>query len=99
MRVAQRLYEGIDIDGETVGLITYMRTDGVDIADEAITAARSVIGADYGNRYVPRRAAPLSDQGEERAGSARGDPPDRSRPPPAAGRNRSSIPTRPGSTS
>jgi DNA topoisomerase-1 len=53
MRIAQRLYEGIDIGGETVGLITYMRTDGVQIADEAITAARRVIGADYGDRYVP----------------------------------------------
>ncbi len=40
MRLAQRLYEGIEIDGETVGLITYMRTDGVDIAPEAITSAR-----------------------------------------------------------
>jgi DNA topoisomerase-1 len=53
MRVAQRLYEGVDIDGETVGLITYMRTDGVQIADEAITAVRSVIEANYGARYVP----------------------------------------------
>ncbi|HKA81112.1 MAG TPA: type I DNA topoisomerase [Xanthobacteraceae bacterium] len=53
MRIAQRLYEGIDIEGETVGLITYMRTDGVDIAEEAITAARNVIGADYGQRYLP----------------------------------------------
>jgi DNA topoisomerase I len=53
MRVAQRLYEGVDIGGETVGLITYMRTDGVQIADEAISAARSLIGADYGARYVP----------------------------------------------
>src|SRR6266571_1115254 len=53
MRVAQRLYEGIDIDGETVGLITYMRTDGVDIAEEAITAIRGMIGKDYGDRYVP----------------------------------------------
>jgi DNA topoisomerase-1 len=53
MRVAQRLYEGIDIDGETVGLITYMRTDGVDIAEEAVAAARGVIGADYGQRYLP----------------------------------------------
>jgi DNA topoisomerase-1 len=53
MRVAQRLYEGVDIGGETVGLITYMRTDGVQIASEAITAARSVIGQDYGARYVP----------------------------------------------
>ena len=53
MRVAQRLYEGIDIGGETVGIITYMRTDGVDMAPEAITAARSVIGREYGARYVP----------------------------------------------
>ena len=53
MRVAQRLYEGVDIGGETVGLITYMRTDGVQIAPEAITSARSVIGEDYGARYVP----------------------------------------------
>jgi DNA topoisomerase-1 len=53
MRVAQRLYEGVDIGGETVGLITYMRTDGVQIAPEAITSARQVIGADYGARYVP----------------------------------------------
>src|SRR5271154_22669 len=53
MRVAQRLYEGVDIGGETIGLITYMRTDGVQIADEAITAVRSVIESDYGARYVP----------------------------------------------
>src|SRR6185369_724047 len=38
MRLAQRLYECIEVDGETVGLITYMRPDGVDIAPEAITA-------------------------------------------------------------
>jgi DNA topoisomerase I len=53
MRVAQRLYEGIDIGGETIGLITYMRTDGVDIAGEAISAIRHVIEADYGRNYVP----------------------------------------------
>ncbi|MBV9979462.1 type I DNA topoisomerase [Bradyrhizobium sp.] len=53
MRIAQRLYEGIDTGGETTGLITYMRTDGVQIANEAITQARKVIGADYGNAYVP----------------------------------------------
>ncbi|MCE4223496.1 type I DNA topoisomerase [Methylobacterium sp. C25] len=53
MRVAQRLYEGVDIGGETVGLITYMRTDGVDMAPEAIRDARSVIGKEYGDRYVP----------------------------------------------
>ncbi len=53
MRVAQRLYEGIDIGGETTGLITYMRTDGVQIDPSAITQARKVIGEDYGNAYVP----------------------------------------------
>src|ERR1700758_4243904 len=53
MRVAQRLYEGVDINGETVGLITYMRTDGVEMAEEAIGAIRRVIEADYGRDYVP----------------------------------------------
>ena len=53
MQIAQRLYEGVDIDGETVGLITYMRTDGVDMAPEAVTAARKVIGQEYGADYVP----------------------------------------------
>jgi DNA topoisomerase-1 len=53
MRLAQRLYEGIDIDGETVGLITYMRTDGIEMAAEAITAVRQMIGKDYGDNYVP----------------------------------------------
>ncbi|ACB96974.1 type I DNA topoisomerase [Beijerinckia indica] len=54
MQLAQRLYEGIDLDGETVGLITYMRTDGVDLAPEAITGARKVIAAEYGDKYVPQ---------------------------------------------
>jgi DNA topoisomerase-1 len=53
MQVAQRLYEGVDIGGETVGLITYMRTDGVDMDPAAITAARSVIGKEFGESYVP----------------------------------------------
>ena len=53
MRVAQRLYEGIDIGGETVGLITYMRTDGVYVAKEAIAAMRSAIAEQYGKQYVP----------------------------------------------
>ncbi len=53
MQVAQRLYEGIDIGGETAGLITYMRTDGVQMAPEAIEAARAAIGAGFGDRYVP----------------------------------------------
>jgi len=53
MRVAQRLYEGIDVGGEAVGLITYMRTDGVQIAPEAIADVRKLIGTDYGAPYVP----------------------------------------------
>jgi DNA topoisomerase-1 len=53
MQAAQRLYEGVDIGGETVGLITYMRTDGVQAAPEALTEARQVIGGLYGKEYVP----------------------------------------------
>ena len=53
MQAAQKLYEGVDIGGETVGLITYMRTDGVSMAPEAIAEARTVIGNVYGKEYVP----------------------------------------------
>ena len=56
MRLAQRLYEGVEIDGETVGLITYMRTDGIDLAPEAINDIRAMLGKNYGKEYVP--AAP-----------------------------------------
>ncbi|MCO5072859.1 MAG: type I DNA topoisomerase [Rhizobiaceae bacterium] len=55
MQVAQRLYEGIDIGGETTGLITYMRTDGVQMAPEAITAARSAIAEVFGEKYLPEK--------------------------------------------
>ncbi len=53
MQVAQRLYEGIDIGGETTGLITYMRTDGVTIIPEAVAEIRSVITSVHGKDYVP----------------------------------------------
>jgi DNA topoisomerase-1 len=53
MQIAQQLYEGVDVGGETVGLITYMRTDGVQMAGEAIGEARELIGKNYGARYVP----------------------------------------------
>src|SRR5262245_33991803 len=53
MQVAQRLYEGVEIDGEVTGLITYMRTDGVQMAPEAIAATRNVIQRRYGEPYVP----------------------------------------------
>jgi DNA topoisomerase-1 len=55
MQIAQRLYEGIDIDGETAGLITYMRTDGVQMAPEAIDGARNQIRSGFGDRYLPEK--------------------------------------------
>jgi DNA topoisomerase-1 len=56
MRIAQDLYEGVDIPGEgSVGLITYMRTDSLNLSNEAITAARGFIGQQYGQRYVPEK--------------------------------------------
>jgi DNA topoisomerase-1 len=56
MRLAQQLYEGADIDGDTVGLITYMRTDGVQMAREAVSAIREHVQGAYGPKYLP--AAP-----------------------------------------
>ena len=56
MSLAQKLYEGIDIGNGTQGLITYMRTDGVYTAPEAISAARNVIGKNYGKKYLPEKA-------------------------------------------
>lgn len=53
MRAAQRLYEGVDIGGETTGLITYMRTDSVTMAGEAISGARSLIKQNFGEAYLP----------------------------------------------
>lgn len=53
MRLAQGLYEGVDIGGETVGLITYMRTDGVTLSNDAVSAARAVIEKEFGKNYVP----------------------------------------------
>ena len=56
MRLAQALYEGVDIDGDTVGLITYMRTDGVQMAGEAIAAIRDHVKGEYGPPYLPANA-------------------------------------------
>lgn len=54
MEIAQKLYEGVDIGGETLGLITYMRTDGVSMAGEAIDGARKFIASKFGDRYLPK---------------------------------------------
>ena len=56
MQAAQKLYEGVDIGGETVGLITYMRTDGVQSSPEAIDETRQVIAGRWGAEYVPEHA-------------------------------------------
>ncbi len=53
MQIAQRLYEGVDVGDGAAGLITYMRTDGVDLAPEAVASARRVIAKDFGENYVP----------------------------------------------
>ena len=53
MQIAQRLYQGIDIEGETTGLITYMRTDGTQISQEAISEFRELIKGEYGKEYLP----------------------------------------------
>ena len=56
MRTAQGLYEGVDIDGDTTGLITYMRTDGVQMAREAIDAIRGHVRESFGDKYLPAQA-------------------------------------------
>jgi DNA topoisomerase-1 len=56
MRTAQQLYEGVDLAGETVGLITYMRTDGVQMAREAIDSIRGHVRENFGEAYVPAAA-------------------------------------------
>ena len=53
MQIAQRLYQGIEIEGESVGLITYMRTDGTQISNEAIASFRDYISTNYGKQYLP----------------------------------------------
>ncbi len=56
MKIAQELYEGIDVDGSgPVGLITYMRTDSLRVSDEALNAVRERIKADFGDKYLPAK--------------------------------------------
>ncbi|MEC7701613.1 MAG: type I DNA topoisomerase [Pseudomonadota bacterium] len=53
MRTAQKLYEGASIGGETVGLITYMRTDGTTLSEDAVKQCRDQIMSDFGKKYLP----------------------------------------------
>ena len=83
MQVAQKLYEGINIGGETVGLITYMRTDGVHHGEggRCSPPARLIGSATSATNYLPDSAAHVQVQGQERPGSPRSHPPDRPVPP------------------
>ncbi len=53
MQIAQKLYQGIEIEGDTVGLITYMRTDGTNLSADAVSDFRNFIKREYGNEYLP----------------------------------------------
>jgi DNA topoisomerase-1 len=55
MQIAQKLYEGVEVNGGPVGLITYMRTDSVSLAEDAITEMRSHISSRYGDNYLPEK--------------------------------------------
>ena len=56
MQIAQKLYQGIEIDGETIGLITYMRTDGTNLSNDAVLTFRDYIKNEYGDNYLPKDA-------------------------------------------
>jgi DNA topoisomerase-1 len=87
MRTAQRLFEGVNLDGETVGLITYMRTDSVQLSGEALAACRRQIAQVYGDRYLPEkpRAYKTRTKNAQEAHEAIR-PTDVGRTPPAVGR-------------
>ena len=56
MQIAQKLYQGIEIEGETIGLITYMRTDGTNLSKDAVSTFRDYIKKEIGNEYLPKDA-------------------------------------------
>ena len=60
MQIAQKLYQGIEIDGETIGLITYMRTDGTNLSTDAMDTFRKYIKNEFGEEYVPDNPANYS---------------------------------------
>ncbi len=63
MQIAQKLYQGIEIEGETIGLITYMRTDGTNLSKDAVLAFREYIQKEIGNEYLPKE--PLNYSGKK----------------------------------
>ena len=56
MQIAQKLYQGIDIEGETIGLITYMRTDGTNLSKDAVNDFRNYIKKEFGEKYLPQNS-------------------------------------------
>ncbi len=56
MQIAQKLYQGVEIEGETIGLITYMRTDGTNLSKDAVVTFRDYIKKEIGNKYLPESA-------------------------------------------
>lgn len=62
MRLAQQLYEGVSLGGETVGLISYMRTDSVNLSQEALAGTRKVILREFGDRYLPKEPRSFKNQ-------------------------------------
>ena len=79
MQIAQKLYEGVNIGSETTGLITYMRTDGVQLGSEASLGTRRDRPA-FRQQIPAEQPADLSHSGRQRAGSPRGYSPDRYQP-------------------
>ena len=63
MQIAQKLYQGIEIDGETIGLITYMRTDGTNLSTDAVSSFRDYIKKEFGDDYLPKN--PLNYSGKK----------------------------------
>jgi len=63
MQIAQKLYQGIEIEGETIGLITYMRTDGTNLSTDAVDTFRKYIKNEFGEEYVPE--TPLNYAGKK----------------------------------
>ena len=63
MQIAQKLYQGIEIEGETIGLITYMRTDGTNLSTDAISSFREYIKKEIGEEYLPE--SPLNYTGKK----------------------------------
>ena len=62
MQIAQKLYQGIEIEGETIGLITYMRTDGTNLSKDAVSTFRDYIKNEIGNEYLPKDALNYSEK-------------------------------------